>query len=160
MLAKSPRLMIPLRTTLVGVLLASNLPQHDPQSFAAHLNRLSWPNDQVLRFSQLNQCSEAQGAAMVPNSPGRVEQLESELNAVRSELEQAQQLVFAASSGRYGHLLPSWQEVARSTAEVMLNLEHNLEWERRHNVSQQIIPVRYSCTNGAVTVWSSEGEQR
>ena len=153
-------LMIPLGTALAGLVMASNLPQHTPETFSTYLNRLSWPDDRVMRFSQLQQCREEHGAGVVPNSPGRVQQLEAELNAVRKEHEEAQKLVFAAGSGRYGHLLPSWQEVARSTAEVMQGLEQQLEWERNQNVSPQIIPVGYSCSGGVVMVWSAEGEQR
>lgn len=134
--------------------------QTTPASFAQYLNGVSWPDGQVLRFSELAGCRETSGPAPVPNSPGRVKQLEKELAAMQQHHKEANHLLYAAGASRYGHLLESWQEVSRSSGEVVHELQGKLNWETQQNVSMKEVALNYSCDSGRVTVLSADGLQR
>ena len=134
--------------------------QTTPVSFADYLNGVSWPDGQVLRFSELAGCRETSGPARVPNSPGRAKQLEQELAAMQQHHKEANHLLYAAGASRYSHLLESWQEVSRSSGEVVQELQAKLNWEKQQNVSIEEVALNYGCDSGTVTVLSADGLQR
>lgn len=154
----SPPNMAALIAVLFGI--TPVMAQTTPMTFERHLNGLKWPGGQVLRFSELADCRELYGPAAVPNSPGRVQQLETELAAMQRQHREANHLLYAAGASRYGHLLESWQEVSRSSGEVAQELQQQLKWEREQNVSVEEIALTYACHRGEVTVFSAEGLQR